>query len=114
MNWIDYNNDGWSDMFLVNGIGLSAHLFRNDGGTFTPVDDLLPALPDVEMMGSVYADYDNDGDTDIYVHTDDPLFLNQGKGAPPNLLLKNLWVDNGGQVDSRAAALRGGRRVRWG
>ena len=46
-SWIDYNDDGLPDLFLTNGIGLTAHLFRNDGGgNFTRVDDLLPGPPE--------------------------------------------------------------------
>lgn len=102
VNWIDYDGDGWADLFAVNGWNSNgAHLFRNEGnGTFSDQDALLPALPNVEMMGSVYADYDNDGDSDIYIFTD-----NQGgpvgpRAGPPNILLKNQWVENGNQVIS--------------
>ena len=100
MNWIDYDNDGWADLFAVNGWNTNgAHLFRNEGdGTFSRQDTLLPALVNNEMMGSVFADYDNDGDSDIYIFTDN----NQGpigpSGAPVNILLQNQWVENGNQV----------------
>jgi hypothetical protein len=96
-NWIDFNRDTWPDLFFVNGKGFAPHLFRNDGdGTFTRVDGLLPALPNVELMGSVFADVDNDGDDDLYVFTDDG--RTNVRAGPPNLLLQNRWVENGGRV----------------
>ena len=100
--WIDFNEDGWNDIFAVNGFDFSPHLYQNNGdGTFTLVDDLLPALPNVEMGGTVYADYDNDGDSDIYifVHNEqwDLMGFNEPDG-PPNILLKNLYVENGNTV----------------
>jgi hypothetical protein len=99
INWIDYNRDTWPDLFVVNGKDSRPHLFRNDGnGTFTKVDELLPDLPNVEMMGSVFADLDNDGDEDLYVFTDYPTQNGNIRGAPPNLLLENRWADNGGLV----------------
>lgn len=99
VDWIDYNRDTWPDLFVTNGKGSSPHLFRNDGdGTFTKVDELLGDLPDVEMMGAVFADIDNDGDEDIYVFTDYPAVGARYRGGPPNLLLENRWADNGGRV----------------
>lgn len=100
MNWIDIDNDGYDDLFVVNGFGGAPHLFRNDADgskTFTVSDELLPppcgvttvnCLPDVEMMESVFGDLDNDGDSDIYliVDTHDAATIT----APPNLLLRNL------------------------
>ena len=94
VNWIDYDNDGYPDLFMANGGGELPHLFRNNGdGTFTRKDHLLPALPIVEMTGSVFADYDNDGDMDIYITVGgNNLFDPDGHR---NILLKNMWVENG-------------------
>jgi hypothetical protein len=102
INWVDFDDDGWPDLFLVNGNARFPHLFRNNGdGTFTKRDDLLPLLPAVEMAGSVFADYDRDGDLDIYVFTDntDPSTNSSNlPDGPANILLKNLFVENGRQV----------------
>ena len=64
----DYNGDGHLDLYATNSAGPNA-LFRNDGdGTFTDVaaeagvDD-----PDATGYGAGWADYDNDGDLDLYV-----------------------------------------------
>jgi len=100
INWIDYDNDGYPDLFMSNGGGEVPHLFRNNSGngTFSDQDALLPALPVVEMTGSVFADYDNDGDMDIYITVGgNDLFVADGR---PNFLLKNLWVENGNAVST--------------
>jgi hypothetical protein len=98
--WIDYDKDGWPDLFLVNGWDSDgAHLFHNEGnGTFSRQDALLPALANNEMMGSIYADYDNDGDSDIYIFIDNHLGPVGPSAGPVNVLLKNQWVENGNKI----------------
>ena len=105
VNWIDYDNDDRPDLFLVNGgRGLTPHLYRNKGdGTFSNVDSLLPPFDhNVDMSGSVFADYDNDGDQDIYIFTDNQQWAGvtrfHEEDGPANFLLKNLWVENGGRT----------------
>lgn len=99
VNWVDFNVDGWPDLFVVNGYGGQAALYRNDGtGGFTKVNHLLPDLPNLDLSGSIFADYDNDGDPDIYIYTDNEQFELEGTNdpdGPPNLLLKNLWQERG-------------------
>ena len=97
--WIDFNADGWPDLIATNGFGEDVHLYQNNGGTFTLVDELLPALPTYETMAAIFADYDNDGDQDVYLITDNEVMLGADPmnptHGPPNMLLKNLWVENG-------------------
>lgn len=73
----DFDNDGWTDVLLVNGgsfasAGGSAPaprhgLFRNSQGAFTDVTDRSGIRNAGWGMGCAVADYDNDGDADIYV-----------------------------------------------
>lgn len=88
---IDYNNDGWPDIFFVNSMDWPGHgthksypaLYRNNhDGTFTDVTK--QAGLDVQMygMGCTVGDYDNDGNDDLYVTALDHnyLFRNLGNG----------------------------------
>ena len=94
--WIDYNNDGWLDLFVVNSYGegdiggYSAHgglprtaLYRNDHGRFTNVTAAAHAGRAVRGEGCVAADFNGDGYTDIFITTaqDDELLWNNGNGT---------------------------------
>ncbi len=66
--WIDYDNDGFPDLFVPNGSSLPSHLYHNEGnGTFSNQDGLLPAGLIGEPTGAMFADYDNDGDPDLLI-----------------------------------------------
>ena len=75
---VDYDNDGWLDIYLVNGSTFNAldgkeetphaALFRNNhDGTFTDVTQKAGVANDRWGYGCSVADYDNDGWLDIYV-----------------------------------------------
>jgi len=81
LSWGDYDQDGDPDLFAAWGIGTGSHLFRNDGpGTFVELTgSALTGLP-IARVGA-WADYDNDGDLDIFVGMDKSpckLFRNDG------------------------------------
>jgi len=89
--FLDYNGDGWLDIFLVNGMDWPERkrkttlpaLYRNNrNGTFTDVTRESGLGVEMYGMGCAAADYDNDGDIDLYVTTlgPDHLFQNQGNG----------------------------------
>jgi len=74
----DYNNDGWQDIFFVNGSKLPElnksdpkywnRLYRNNGnGTFTDVTLAAGVKGLGYGMGVAAGDYDNDGCVDLYV-----------------------------------------------
>ena len=113
--WLDYNNDGLLDLFVVNYLnytiktatpcvqqGLPAYcspvdflgmpnlLYRNNGdGTFTDVSEQSHISQYVgKGMGLAFADYDNDGFSDIFVSNDtfeNYLFHNNRDGTFTNV-----------------------------
>ena len=83
--FFDYDGDSDPDLLFVNGAGESAvTLLRNDGrGGFTDVTGGSGLEHSGYGMGATAADYDNDGDPDLYVTHYGPnvLFRNQGDGT---------------------------------
>ena len=101
--WLDYDGDGWLDLYAVNSYpehdyaafmrrgGLPrSTLFRNRDGTFEDVGRRTGAALPVRGSGCVAADLDQDGDTDLYVTTAgynvetdgyDALLWNDGDGT---------------------------------
>jgi hypothetical protein len=75
---LDYDNDGWLDIYLVNGMTYDAlngkapaphaALFHNNhDGTFTNVAEKAGVTNDRWGVGVAVGDYDNDGWPDLYV-----------------------------------------------
>jgi hypothetical protein len=89
---IDYDNDGWPDIFLVNGQALksedgatpaSSHLFHNNrDGTFSDVTEQAGLTSESWSQGACVGDYDNDGYDDIFVtgYGHNRLFHNERNG----------------------------------
>lgn len=76
--FLDYNNDGWPDIFLVNSSFWPGHestgtapapaLYENNqDGTFTDVSAKSGLDFSIYGMGCSFADFDADGDMDIYI-----------------------------------------------
>ena len=94
--WLDYDNDGWLDLYLVNSYaedevdywqaqgGLPTNaLYRNNGGTFENVSADSGSALSMRGNGCVAADFNNDGWTDIFITADGPnaLLWNNGDGT---------------------------------
>jgi hypothetical protein len=136
--WLDYNNDGLLDLFVVNYLtydlrtahrctnqglptycspndfeGTSNILYRNNGdGTFTDVSESSHISQYIgKGMGVAFADYDNDGFTDIFVSNDTfPNFLlhNNGNGTFTDVALQAgvAYRENGETVAGMGADFR--------
>jgi len=89
---VDYDNDGWPDIFLVNGSRLpgstadapTSHLYRNNAdGTFTDVTATAGLAGQGWGQGVCAGDYDNDGNIDLFVtyYGRQVLYRNNGDGT---------------------------------
>jgi enediyne biosynthesis protein E4 len=88
---LDYDNDGWQDIFFVNSMNwpeqkmsksYPALYHNNKDGTFTDVTRQAGLEIEMYGLGCAAADYDNDGLADIYITALDGnhLFRNLGNG----------------------------------
>lgn len=113
--WIDYNRDGLSDAYFVNGAAtalfkprapLRGALYRNNGdGTFTDVTDAVGVGAEgLFGMGVAVGDYDNDGYPDMAVlgYARSILYHNNGDGTFTDVTSK-AGVSNSGKWASSAA-----------
>ncbi len=129
---IDYDNDGWQDILLVNSMDWPGHkttksypaLYHNNkDGTFTDVTRQAGLAIELYGLGCTVGDYDNDGYDDIYLTAvgSSHLFRNLGNGkfadvtakagvASPGFGVSAAWVDydNDGKLD-----LFVGHYVKW-
>ena len=121
--FLDYDNDGWQDIILVNSMdwpenkkrrSFPALYHTNKDGTFTDVTAQSGLGIEMYGIGVAAADYDNDGNIDIYVTCVGPnrLFRNAGGGkfidvtaragvGDPGFSTAAAWFDydNDGKLD---------------
>jgi len=103
----DYDNDGWPDIFVVNGTTLdpvpqgkvpTSHLYRNNhDGTFTDVTAKAGLTHTGWGQGVCVGDYDNDGWEDLYVtyYGKNVLYHNNGDGTFTDVSEKAKVAGNG-------------------
>jgi enediyne biosynthesis protein E4 len=114
--FIDCDNDGWQDIFLVNGMNWPSHpglkttaaLYHNNrDGTFTDITQKAGLAVELYGMGVAVGDFDNDGYDDLFVsaYGQNHLFRNNGNCTftdvtkkagllgPQELSSSAAWVD---------------------
>ena len=125
--WIDFDSDGWLDIFLVSGAfrpdvndpnvankeirsQATSRLFRNRrDGTFEDVTQQAGILPGDYGMGVTVADYDDDGRRDLYLTTygTNRLYHNLGDGRFEEVAEKAGVANSGFGVGAAFADLDG-------
>ncbi len=141
-SWADYDLDGDLDLYVGRYLdprreipspldarnGEPNRLYRNDGdGRFTEVSEEAGVALRGLSLGTVFGDYDNDGDPDLFVANDfgrSTLYRNRGDGSfadatvATGILAYGLGTgatmadyDNDGDLDLHVAGRRG--RANW-
>lgn len=105
--WIDYNNDDWPDIYVVNKSGANFLYKNNTDGTFTLSNaGAASELTDMISRGVVVGDYDNDGWDDLFVANtgiNSLLKNNQGKGFIEVPAASSGLIDELSSSDNSAA-----------
>ncbi len=86
--WADYDNDGYLDLYIADGVigdGAANVLYRNNGdGTFTNTAAAAGVADTGNSLGTAWGDYDKDGHIDLHVVNygqSNVLYRNNGDGT---------------------------------
>ncbi|MBW6515250.1 MAG: VCBS repeat-containing protein [Candidatus Cloacimonetes bacterium] len=86
LNWVDFNNNGWLDLFITGYAGTElgniARLYQNNGdGTFTWREEF--EFPGIRYSDSVWGDLNNNGYPDLII-----------AGRHDNMRITKLYINN--------------------
>jgi hypothetical protein len=97
--WGDFNGDGWTDLWVANHVANAApNLWLNQrNGTFVDGTSALRGI-EGDFHGAAWADFDNDGDQDLF-------HLTGGPTTNPFYFSKRLYVTENGELIDRANQL---------
>ena len=104
--WVDYDVDGDQDILITgridNVINRRSVLYNNNEGLFTNVND---GLPDADLSGVDWGDYDQDGDPDLLI-----------TGTTGSQFITSIFRNDGGTLVNINAGLTGSEfsDVQWG
>ena len=126
VSWADFDNDGDHDVLIANYENMANSLWVNGGnGSFTKYDQGSLATDQANSTGASWADYDNDGDLDLYVTNaslqNNNFYKNNGDGTFTSITTGDfvndggdshgsVWgdLDNDGDLDLFVSNDRGG------
>jgi hypothetical protein len=111
----DYDNDGWTDLFVTR-LNARPLLYRNLGnGTFQNVGPTAGFTNILAANAPAWGDVDNDGDQDLYITSSGDtrfyLYINDGRDINGNVRFTEQAIQRGAAVDG---AIRYAQSVTFG
>ena len=102
--WIDYDNDNDLDLFVVNSYGKHNNLYSNNGdGSFKKIIEGAIVNDTVWSHSCSWADYDNDGDLDVFVANheyNNLLYENNGDKTFSKIGIGDIVSDSSNSISS--------------
>jgi len=107
VSWVDYDGDSYPDLYVNNNdfgsVGELNCLYHNNGdGSYSRVDDGVISA-EGGSVASTWADFDNDGDNDVYVSCFGQLnyfYLNNGDGVFTKMVSGPLGIPEEGTMEA--------------
>lgn len=103
-SWVDYNGDGFLDLFVTDYMPTKFNLLykNNKDGSFTQITNSELVQEAKYTIGATWADYDNDGDMDVFVPAtngqSNSMFRNNGNGDFEKMLNIGIPLDAANSV----------------
>jgi len=131
-NFVDINNDGHLDAFVCHDVEPNVYYINDGSGNLNFIQGGLGDYPSGGNYGSIWVDYDSDGDVDLFIakcggepaRRTNQLHINNGDGtftenalaaglADPMQTWSSAWgdFDNDGDMDVFVGASSGGHKL---